>query len=110
MKEYACIFGTALFLLFSGTGFCQEEDTVEIHSRSGVVTQVDSIGSLLVVNCGNEDIRFNVDEDTKIQRGDDDIMLDDLESNDNVDVKYYRADDGTLKAVLINDDNIAASF
>ncbi len=110
MKGYACTFGAALFFLFSGIGLCQEDDVVQVHSRSGVVTQVDSIGSLLVVNCGNEDIRFNVDSDTKIQRGDDDIMLDDLESNDNVDVHYYRADDGSLKAVLINDDNIAASF
>ncbi|MDD5042949.1 MAG: DUF5666 domain-containing protein [Candidatus Omnitrophica bacterium] len=110
MRVLFCVFFTAVFLLSGKTGFCQESDTVAIYTSYGVVTQVDSIGSVLVIDSGNEEMKFTVDPETKIQRGEDDIMLDDLESNDNVNVKYYRLEDGGLKAVLINDNNIAASF
>jgi len=95
--------------MFSGMGFCQE-DNVVTQSRQGVVTQVDSIGSLLVISDGIEELRLVVGPDVKIQRGTDTIMLDDLESNDSVDVEYYKASDGTLNAVLITDNNIIASF
>jgi len=79
-------------------------------TKQGAVTQVDSVGSLLIIFDGSQQVRFTVDQDTKIQRGTDDIMLDDLESDDTVTVQYYKASDGTLKATLITDSNVIASF
>ncbi|MDD5561658.1 MAG: hypothetical protein PHT50_06000 [Candidatus Omnitrophica bacterium] len=111
MKILLCISALSVSLIAPGLSFCEQgESTHEMFSREGVVTQVDSIGSLLVISDGIEEARFNVEEGAKIQRGIDDIMLDDLESNDTVNVQYYKAPDGTLKAVSIVDNNIASSF
>ena len=94
-----------------GRSFCQQEQVAfETQSKQGVVTKVDSIGPFLVIFDGSEEVRFTLDQATIIQRGVDNIMLDDLESNDTVTVEYYKSPDGVLKAVLITDNNIAASF
>ena len=101
----------AIFLIVPGMGFAQQEQSIPITlTKQGTVTQVDSVGSLLVIFDGSEQIRFIVDQDAKIIRGTDDIMLDDLESDDTVTVEYYKAPDGTLKAVSIIDSNIISDF
>jgi hypothetical protein len=94
-----------------GTSFCQEaQGDIETHSRQGVVSEVDSVGSFLIIFDGNEQIRFSVDQSARIQRGTENIMLDDLESNDTVTVEYYKTADGALRAVSIVDNNIISDF
>jgi len=111
MKIWLCVIILAVSLIIPAASFCQQDqDAPRMQSKEGVVTQVDSVGSLLVVSDGIEMLRFNVDQDTKIQRGVDNIMLDDLESDDPVNVNYYKTPDGVLKAVLITDGNIISSF
>lgn len=111
MNKLLRLFLLIVFTAFPARGICQESEGVsQTFSKQGIVTQVDSIASLLIVSDGIEQIRFFVPEGTKIQRGIDDIMLDDLESDDTVTVQYYKASDGTLKAVSVVDSNIAASF
>ena len=111
MKIWLCICVLAIFLMAPGMSFCQQEQsTPETQSKQGVVSQVDSIGSLLVLFDGSEELRFTVDQGAKIYRGADNIELDDLESNDTVTVEYYKSPDGVLKAVSITDNNIISSF
>jgi len=109
MKNWLCIYILAVFLIAPGISFCQQGD-IETQSRQGIVSQVDSIGSLLVIFDGSKQIRFVVEQGAIIQRGIDNIMLDDLESDDTVTVEYYKAPNGVLRAVSIIDNNIAASF
>jgi hypothetical protein len=111
MKTWFCICILMISLMVAGLGFCQQEQAApETHSKQGTVTQIDSIGSLLVISDGNEELRFNVGQEAKIQRGIDNITLDDLESNDVVNVEYYKTPDGVLNAVSIVDNNITSSF
>ena len=109
IKLWICVL--AILLMAPSMIFCQqEEDVPATRSKQGVVTQVDSVGSLLIIFDGMEDVRFSVDQAAKVYRGIDNIMLDDLESNDTVTVEYYKSTNGILKAVSITDNNIAAAF
>jgi hypothetical protein len=110
MKTWLCLFVLAVILIMPGASFCQQEGSAETHSRQGIVSEVDSIGSLLILFDGSEQLRFYVEPGASIQRGTDDIMLADLESNDTVTVEYYKAPNGQLKAVSIVDNNIASDF
>lgn len=111
MKRWLCVCVLAVSLMSQGIGFCQQDEGVlETQSKEGVVTQVDSIGSVLEIFDGNSAVSFSVDPAARIQRGIDSIMLDDLESNDSVTVEYYKSSNGVLKAVSITDSNIIASF
>ena len=111
MKVWLYICVIAISLMMPGICFCQQDEgSAEMQSREGVVTQVDSIGSLLVIFDGSEELRFFIDPSARIQRGTDNIMLDDLESNDTVTVRYYKSTDGVLRAVLVTDNNIASDF
>jgi Domain of unknown function (DUF5666) len=111
MKTWLCICVLVISLIVPGMSFCQQEQgTPGTQSKQGVVTQVDSVGSLLVLFDGSEQLRFTVDQGTRIYRGTDNIMLDDLESDDTVTVEYYKSSDGVLKAVSITDNNIISSF
>lgn len=111
MKTWFCICILMISLMVAGLGFCQQEQGAhETHSKQGFVAQIDSIGSLLVISDGNEEFRFNVVQGAKIQRGIDNITLDDLESNDVVNVEYYKTPDGALNAVSVTDNNITSSF
>ncbi|MDD5506285.1 MAG: hypothetical protein PHR73_05985 [Candidatus Omnitrophica bacterium] len=101
----------ASFLIAGGISFCEQEHSdVEMRSKQGVVTKVDSIGSLLVIFDGSEQLRFTVDQGARIYRGTEDIMLDDLESNDTVTVEYYKSANGDLKVVSIIDNNVISDF
>jgi len=111
MKIRLCVCVLAISLIVPGMSFCQQEQgNVETRSKQGVVTHVDSVGSLLVIFDGSEELRFTVDPAAKVYRGADNIMLDDLESNDTVTVDYYKSPDGVLKAVSITDNNIISDF
>ncbi|MBU0547414.1 MAG: hypothetical protein KJ710_04560 [Candidatus Omnitrophica bacterium] len=111
MKTWLCICFLVIYLIVPGMSFCQQQEgTPETRFKQGVVTQLDSIGSLLVIFDGSENLRFSVEQSARIYRGTDNIMLDDLESNDTVTVEYYKSSDGVLRAVSITDNNIAASF
>ncbi len=111
MKIRLCVCVLAISLIVPGMSFCQQEQgNVETRSKQGVVTKVDSVGSLLVIFDGSEELRFTVDQAAKVYRGADNIMLDDLESNDTVTVDYYKSPDGVLKAVSITDNNIISDF
>ncbi len=103
---YLCVVVT--FLMVAGMSFSQQEP--ETQSMQGTITEVDSVGSLLVVFDGSQQVRFGVDQATKIQSGIENIMLDELEINDNVTVEYYKSADGVFKAVSINDSNLAIGF
>jgi hypothetical protein len=110
MKIWACLCVLAISLVSPGLSFCQQDGHAETHSRQGIVSEVDSVGSLLILFDGSQQLRFYVEPGASIQRGTDDIMLADLESNDTVTVEYYKAPDGHLKAVSIVDNNIASDF
>lgn len=111
MRMWLSVCVLAVFLMVPDIGFCQQEEGVlETQFKDGVVTQVDSIGSVLEIFDGNRAVSFSVDPAAKIRRGIDSIMLDDLESNDSVTVEYYKTSDGVLKAVSITDSNLIASF
>ena len=111
MRKYLCVYVLIFLFMIPAMSFCQQEQgNLVTQSKQGVVTQVDSIGSLLIIFDGIQQVRFSVDPAAKIYRGIEDIMLDDLESNDTVTVEYYKSSDGLLKAVSITDNNIAASF
>lgn len=111
MKKLLWIYLTVIFLIAPAVSFCQQDqDNLLTQSIQGFVTQVDSVGSLLVISDGSQELRFNVDRATKIQRGIEDIMLDEIESNDPVVVEYYKSADGNLKAVAITDNNAVAGF
>lgn len=111
MKIWLCLFCLAVSLFIPGISFCQEaQGDIETHSRQGVVSEVDSVGSSLIIFDGSEQIRFSVDQSARIQRGTENIMLDDLESNDAVTVEYYKSPSGVLKAVSVVDNNIISDF
>ena len=111
MRRWLNICVLAIYLIVPGMSFCQEEQNApETRSKQGVVTGVDSIGSLLVIFDGSEQLRFTVDQAAKVYRGADNIMLDDLESNDTVTVEYYKSPNGVLKAVSVTDNNIISDF
>jgi len=111
VKIWLSIFMLMISLLTPGMIFCQQEQALpETRAKEGVVTDIDSIGSILVIFDGMQELRFSVDQGARIQRGTENIMLDDLESNDTVTVEYYKSADGALKAVAITDNNVAASF
>jgi len=98
-------------LMAGGISFCEQgEGDVETRSKQGVVTEVDSVGSLLIIFDGSQQLRFTVEEGARIYRGTENIMLDDLESNDTVTVEYYKSPVGVLKAVSITDNNIISDF
>ncbi|MDD5116153.1 MAG: DUF5666 domain-containing protein [Candidatus Omnitrophica bacterium] len=111
MKIWLCLYALIGLLVAPEWGFCQyEQEDPQRYSREGVVTEVDSVGSLLVIFDGMEQTRFSVDSGARIQRGTENIMLDDLESNDTVTVEYYKSPDGALKATSIVDNNIISDF
>jgi len=111
MKIGLSICFLVISLMVPGMSFCEDDQgTPETQIWQGVVSQVDSIGSVLVIFDGARQVRFSVDQGAIIQRGDDNIMLDDLESDDAVTVEYYKTPKGVLKAVSIVDSNIMASF
>ena len=111
MKVWVCISVLLISLVIPGLSFCeQDQDTPVTQIKQGIVTQIDSIGGLLVMFDGIEQLRFKVAPNAKIMRGVDDITLDDLESNDSVSVVYYKSQDGTLGAVSITDNNVISSF
>lgn len=111
MKIWLSICALMISLTAPDLTFCQQEqDAPETQARQGVVTQIDSVGSLLVIFDGIKEWRFKVEPGARIERGTDDIMLDDLESNDTVTVEYYKSPGGVLKAVSIVDNNITSSF
>ena len=54
MKKWLCIGVLATFLIVPAVSFCQEEQPALVtQSKQGVVTQVDSIASLLVIFDGS---------------------------------------------------------
>ncbi len=111
MKIWFRICVVVIFLMAPDMSFCQQEQGAsQTQSRQGIVTQVDSVGSVLVIFDGSQQVRFTVDQATRIQSGVEDIILDELEVNDNVSVEYYKSADGVLKAVSITDNNIAVGF
>jgi hypothetical protein len=102
-----------LLLLALSPFFCVvgSADDVEIQEVEGVVSEVDAVGSKLVVNGltprGNfEQMRLVVPDDAKIYQGLEDIHLNDLDIGDSVTIKYYRDSDGILKTKEIVDNNI----
>ena len=111
MRTWLGIFVLVIYLIIPGLSFCQQEQgTAATQSKQGFVTQVDSIGALLVVSDGSEELRFSVDPEARIHRGVDNIMLDDIQSNDNVSVEYYKSSDDVLKAISITDNNAISNF
>jgi len=111
MRAWLGIFVLVIYLIIPDLSFCQQEHgAIAMQSRRGFVTQVDSIGSLLVISDGGEELRFTVDPEARIQCGVNNITLDDLKSNDNVSVEYYNSSDGVLKAISITDNNAISSF
>lgn len=111
MKAWFYICVAVTFFMVAGMSFSQPEDFVpQTQSMQGTVTEVDSVGSLLVVSDGIQQVRFSVDQAAKIQSGTEDVMLDELEISDNVTVEYYKSADGVLKAVSISDNNLAVGY
>ncbi len=109
MPLYACVL--ALSMMVSSMGICQQ-NVSKLQSVHGIVSTVDSVGSILVlqVNNQNEMVRFTVDKEAKIQRGSDDIFLDDILQGDPVTLRYYEFPDGTLMVTSIIDSNLANDF
>lgn len=94
---------------FFGAELLFGEDIPEdqpIMTINGTVTQIDWVKGVIVVSYFGDEQEVSVPEGTPIRRGDDDIMLADIDIGDPVTVKYYNASPGLLKAVSINDNNL----
>lgn len=109
MKIWICVCMLALSVMVPSLGFCQQNAS-KLQSAQGIVSEVDSVGSLLVILVNNDQVRFTVDSGAKIQQGTDNIFLEDIEQGDPVTVRYYESPDGTLRITTIIDNNIAGDF
>ena len=111
MKNCLCICVLVFSLMVPSIGFCQQKQPASKNqTRQGVVTQVDPVGSILVIFDGGVNLRFAVDKTTKIQYGEDDITLGDIELDNTVTVVYYKLPFGFLKAVSITKDDVVSDF
>lgn len=111
MKRWLCVCVLTLSMVAAGLGICQQNAS-SLRSVQGIVSEVDSVGSLLVIltNNNSDQVRFTVDSGAKIQQGTDNIFLEDVEQGDPVTVKYYESPDGTLRTPMIIDSNVAGDF
>lgn len=110
MKRFIFISVLALFLIAPGMSFSEDAPVPGTQLTEGNVAQVDSVASFLTLNSNNQEIVFAVEPDAKIQRGTEEISLDDIEPSDSVMVEYLPYPDGSLHAIGITDNNIANDF
>ena len=79
----------------------------QIETIDGTVNKVDAVGNTIVVKTGDRQMAFSVAVDAKINRGDENIKLQDVEETDSVTVLYYSPSSGTYVAVSIADNSRA---
>lgn len=88
-----------IVLLFSAISF-SEERPGPLKSVTGNVVEADWVGSLLIVDCG-EQMTFFVPTQTRVMHEADEASFADIEQGDPVDIQYYEDSHGTLKTVGI---------
>lgn len=87
------------------------QDDLETYEIQGVASEVDAVGSLLVVNAVNprghfQSMRFIVPDETKIYQGTEEVRLNDIDIGDSLTVTYYKDAEGNLKTTQITDNNL----
>lgn len=111
IRLYVCVLACVLaFFIMAPSMVSSQQNASKLQSVDGVVSAVDSVGSILVVLVGNEQVRFIVDKKAIIQRGTDTIFLDDINQSDSVTLRYYVSADGTPIATSIVDSNLSNDF
>ena len=106
---------TLMVMLFSGVlslggvYFVQDSEAQEANkqtrSADGLVSQIDWVGSKLVVDVGGDEMTFVVEDDVKVQRGTDELSVNDLDQSDAITVYYYDNGAAGLKVVRITDNS-----
>ena len=86
-----------------------QEKTVnsQISTVNGTLTNVDFVGSNIVVKTSNEQMTFSVPKDAIITRGMEKLGIEDLEETDSVTIQYYSLSPGQYSVVSIVDNNLA---
>lgn len=109
MKTWLCIGVLILSIATAGTALGQQVVS-QLQTAQGLVSEVDSVGSILVILIGSDQVRFSVDSGARIEQGSDNIFLEDIEQGDPVSVRYYEAPDGTRRITSIIDSNLGGDF
>jgi hypothetical protein len=87
--------------------YCQElSGDRKTQTIDGSVTQVDFVGSTVLVNTLAGQLPFTVSDDTVIKRGTDKIGLEDIDVGDPVTIEFSSPSAGTYIAVAIIDNNL----
>ena len=86
------MFTLAVLVLFSAS--CYSQESGERKTTEGVVSSVDWVGSVIMVN----DMSISIPPGMSIRKGDDTIGLDDVNIGDPVVVTYYTDPSGTNRA------------
>jgi len=103
MKNWIIMLCLAV-MSFSGSCFAQEIKK-QVKTIDGQVSQIDWVGSKLVVNIGGDEITFIVPDNLVVTRGTDTLGVNDLDQNDSVTVYYTDEGVSGLKAVKITDNS-----
>lgn len=109
MSRNKTIIITLLTLACTATfAYCQEKTANrQISTINGTLTNVDFVGSTIVVKTNNEQITFSVPTDAIITRGMEKLGIEDLEETDSVTIQYYSPSTGQYSVVSIVDNNLA---
>lgn len=103
MKRAAIV---SLFVVI-GAGLAFSAYAQDLRTVLGTVVDMDTVGSLMVVNTDAGMMTFKVPEDkTKMIRGTEEIHLDDIDISDSVTVQFYSPSPGEFEAVSITDNNL----
>jgi hypothetical protein len=78
----------------------------EVRSVSGIISELDFVGSKVTINVNETQITFSVSEKTKIFRGPKAIGFVDLAENDPLTVEYFESEPLVFQAVAISDNNL----
>lgn len=92
-----------VIFFFPGRMMAQEAQPQECTfiTVTGMVTAIDWVGSVLVVNTGGDDLSLVVSRETVIKQGVSEISLGEINQNDAVNVKYFDCGFAGLKAVTV---------
>jgi preprotein translocase subunit YajC len=86
--------------------YCQEiAANRQITTISGTLSEVDFVGSTIVVDTGGEQVELSVPDDVMITAGSEKLGLVDLGETDPVTVEYYSPSSDQHIAVSIVDNN-----
>lgn len=86
--------------------YCQEKTgDRQLMTVSGIVSMVDSVGSIIEVDTGEGKMAFTVPDDASITQGTQNIGLMDIDTNYPVTIEYYSPSPGKFVVVSITYNN-----